>query len=78
MEFFGFIYSTLLSFVTDDYTIYKDWKIRGNGMKIIIAGAGKVGKTLTKELSADGYEITLIDKNPIDMMLLHMKEMQQL
>ena len=34
-------------------------------MKIIIAGAGKVGKTLTKELSADGYEITLIDKNPI-------------
>lgn len=32
-------------------------------MKIIIAGAGKVGKTLTKELSADGYEITLIDKN---------------
>ena len=29
-------------------------------MKIVIAGAGKVGKTLTKELSADGYEITLI------------------
>lgn len=32
-------------------------------MKIIIAGAGKVGKTLTKELSADGYDITLIDRN---------------
>lgn len=32
-------------------------------MKIVIAGAGKVGKTLTKELSADGYDITLIDRN---------------
>ncbi len=32
-------------------------------MKIIIAGAGKVGKTLTKELSADGYDITLIDRS---------------
>ncbi len=32
-------------------------------MKIVIAGAGKVGKTLTKELSADGCDITLIDRN---------------
>lgn len=31
-------------------------------MKIVIAGAGKVGKTLTKELSADGHDITIIDK----------------
>jgi trk system potassium uptake protein len=31
-------------------------------MKIVIAGAGKVGKTLTKELTADGYDITLIDR----------------
>ena len=30
-------------------------------MKIIIAGAGKVGSTLTKVLSADGHDITLID-----------------
>ena len=33
-------------------------------MKIIIAGAGKVGTTLTKSLSADGHDITLIDRNP--------------
>lgn len=33
-------------------------------MKIVIGGAGKVGRTLTKELSADGYDITLIDRNP--------------
>ena len=30
-------------------------------MKIIIAGAGKVGATLTRSLSADGHDITLID-----------------
>ena len=30
-------------------------------MKILIAGAGKVGASLTRGLSADGHEITLID-----------------
>ena len=32
-------------------------------MKVIIAGAGKVGCLLTKKLLAEGYEITLIDNN---------------
>lgn len=32
-------------------------------MKIIIAGIGKVGALLTKHLSAEGYDITLIDSN---------------
>lgn len=32
-------------------------------MKIIIAGGGKVGSTLTRQLSADGYDLTLIDQN---------------
>lgn len=32
-------------------------------MKIIIAGDGKVGATLTKQLSLEGYDITLIDSN---------------
>lgn len=31
-------------------------------MKIIIAGCGKVGTTLTAELAADGHDITVIDK----------------
>ena len=30
-------------------------------MKIIIAGDGKVGSTLAKELSAEGYDLTMID-----------------
>ncbi len=30
-------------------------------MKIIIAGDGKVGSTLTRELAAEGHDITLID-----------------
>ena len=33
-------------------------------MNIIIAGDGKVGSMLTKQLSAEGYDITLIDANP--------------
>ena len=33
-------------------------------MKILIAGNGKVGKTLAAELSGEGYELTLIDNNP--------------
>lgn len=32
-------------------------------LKIIIAGDGKVGATLTKQLSEQGYDITLIDSN---------------
>jgi trk system potassium uptake protein TrkA len=30
-------------------------------MKILIAGAGKVGMALTNELSSEGHDITLID-----------------
>lgn len=33
-------------------------------MKIIIAGDGKVGAMLTRQLSAEGYDLTLIDANP--------------
>ncbi|MEA4966105.1 MAG: Trk system potassium transporter TrkA [Oscillospiraceae bacterium] len=32
-------------------------------MKILIAGDGKVGATLTRQLSAEGYDLTLIDSN---------------
>ncbi len=32
-------------------------------MNIIIAGAGKVGTTLARQLSAEGYDITLIDSS---------------
>ena len=33
-------------------------------MNIIIAGDGKVGSTLARQLSSEGYDITLIDSNP--------------
>lgn len=33
-------------------------------MKILIAGAGKVGRTLCEELSDEGHEITVIDNTP--------------
>ncbi len=33
-------------------------------MNIIIAGDGKVGSTLTRQLSSEGYNVTVIDSNP--------------
>ncbi len=33
-------------------------------MKIIVAGDGKVGSMLTKQLSLEGHDLTLIDNNP--------------
>ncbi|MBQ6384573.1 MAG: Trk system potassium transporter TrkA [Lachnospiraceae bacterium] len=33
-------------------------------MKIIIAGDGKVGQLLTRQLSGEGHDLTLIDRNP--------------
>jgi len=33
-------------------------------VKIIIAGDGKVGAMLTKQLSAEGYDLTLVDADP--------------
>ena len=33
-------------------------------MKIIIAGDGKMGAILTRQLSAEGDDLTLIDSNP--------------
>ena len=32
-------------------------------MNIIIAGDGKVGSMLTRQLSAEGHDITIIDSN---------------
>lgn len=34
------------------------------GLKIIIVGCGKVGSTLVQQLSKEGHEITIVDKNP--------------
>ncbi len=34
-----------------------------NGLKILIVGCGKVGTTLARELSKEGHDITVVDKN---------------
>ena len=34
-----------------------------HGLKIIIIGCGKVGRTLVEQLSQEGHDITIIDKN---------------
>ena len=33
-------------------------------MNILIAGSGKVGETLVRQLSTEGYNLTVIDSNP--------------
>jgi trk system potassium uptake protein TrkA len=37
---------------------------RKTGLNILIIGCGKVGVTLIKQLSREGHDITIIDKNP--------------
>ena len=39
------------------------FRTRPSGLKIIIVGAGKVGSTLVDELSREGHDITLVDKD---------------
>ena len=41
----------------------KSNKNKPKGLQIIIVGCGKVGMTLVEQLSQEGYDITIIDKN---------------
>ena len=34
-------------------------------MKIIVAGDGQVGRAVTRQLSREGYDLTVIDPNPV-------------
>ena len=36
-------------------------------MNIIICGAGKVGFSISKQLSAQGHSVTVIDQSPEDI-----------
>jgi len=40
------------------------FKTTPSGLRIIIVGAGKVGETLVEQLSQEGHNITVIDKDP--------------
>lgn len=42
----------------------KKAKAKAEGLKIIVVGCGKVGKTLIEQLSLEGHDITVIDLNP--------------
>lgn len=44
--------------------MFKQKNSDDQGLKIIIVGCGKVGKTLVAQLIKEGHDITLIDKNP--------------
>ena len=33
-------------------------------MRIVIAGAGKVGRSIARELSANGHDVVMLDRDP--------------
>ncbi len=43
---------------------FRSRKNAPKGLRIIIVGCGKVGRTLIEQLSKEGHDITIIDKNP--------------
>lgn len=44
--------------------LFKTSHNSSEGLRIIIVGCGKVGTTLIEQLSHEGHDITIIDKNP--------------
>ena len=38
-------------------------KNKTRGLQIIIVGCGKVGRTLVEQLSKEGHDITIVDKD---------------
>ena len=43
-------------------------------MKVIIAGAGSVGRSIAKELVQSGHDITIIDRHPSAMKVASVPE----
>ncbi len=44
--------------------MFKTHKEKSKGLRIIIVGCGRVGATLVEQLSSEGHDITIIDKDP--------------
>lgn len=57
----------LCPFITDFFSLFYSninyYLLGGITLKILVAGDGKVGSALVRDLSADDYELTLIDSN---------------
>ena len=43
-------------------------------MKVVIAGAGSVGRSVAKELTHAGHDITIVDKQPSAMKIASVPE----
>ena len=43
--------------------MFKKGVVPSQGLRIIIVGCGKVGRTLVEQLGKEGHDITIIDKN---------------
>lgn len=55
--------------------MFKKGVVPSQGLRIIIVGCGKVGRTLVEQLGKEGHDITIVDKTergfpryPISMM----------
>ena len=49
--------------IQEDYRMFGKKTSVKRGLKIIIVGCGKVGVTLVEQLSKEGHDITIVDKN---------------
>lgn len=49
--------------IQEDYRMFGKKTSVKSGLKIIIVGCGKVGVTLVEQLSKEGHDITIVDKN---------------
>ena len=45
------------------YFTQNAFALKGENMKIIIVGCGKVGTPLVEQLVKEGHDITIVDKN---------------
>ena len=43
--------------------MFKKGVVPSQGLRIIIVGCGKVGRTLVEQLGKEGHDITIVDKN---------------
>ena len=43
--------------------MFKKEVVPSQGLRIIIVGCGKVGRTLVEQLGKEGHDITIVDKN---------------
>ena len=53
----------IIIFLYTEEIMFKKGVVPSQGLRIIIVGCGKVGRTLVEQLGKEGHDITIVDKN---------------